>query len=440
MFSRLLDRFGLAKATLITTLMVVVTSLFIAFVVNTLIGRQMTLQTYLVSVLVPFFAASPFIYHHFSLLLKLVASEQVLQENTKVYKNLLNNIPGIVYRGHADWTTEIISEGNGICGYTEKEINLFEQGWLQVVHPEDLKGLMEQSDGLLQEENNLVQTYRIISKNGDIHWVQDWKNSSFSADGEFLGVDGIIFDITEQHKMAERLRRTHNLESIGILAGGLAHDFNNILAGILGNINLVLLDTSLQERTRDMLLRAEKASLRATDLTQQLLTFAEGGGPIRETAFLEDVIKDSANFVLQGDHAACRYDIPEDLWRVDIDKGQIGQVIQNIVLNASQAMPDGGIIPITCENLVGAGADGSPIAKGDRFVMISIKDSGVGMATNVVDKIFDPYFSTKQVGNGLGLAITQSIISKHNGHITVESSRGAGTTFTIYLPVSCEQL
>lgn len=138
MFSRLLNRFGLVKATLITTLMVVVTSLIIAFVVNTLIDRQMTLQTYFVSVLIPLLAAPPFIYNHLSLLLKLVASEQVLQKNAKDYKNLLNNIPGIVYRGHADWTTEIISEGDGICGYTEKEINLFEKGWLQVVHPEDI--------------------------------------------------------------------------------------------------------------------------------------------------------------------------------------------------------------------------------------------------------------------------------------------------------------
>lgn len=438
MFSRLLNRFGLVKATIITTLMVVLTSLIIAFVVNTLIDRQMTLQTYLVSGLVPLLAASPFIYNHFSLLLKLVASEQVLQKNAKDYKNLLNNIPGIVYRGHSDWTTEIISEGDGICGYTEKEINLFEKGWLQVVHPEDFRILTEQNEGGGQEETNLVQIYRVISKDGDIYWVQDWKKSFFSSDGEFLGVDGVIFDITEQHKLEECLQRTHNLESIGILAGGLAHDFNNILAAILGNINLALFDTNLQDRTRDLLSRAEKASLRATDLTQQLLTFAKGGGPVKETASLENVIKDSSNFVLHGEQVACRYDIPEELWLVDIDKGQISQVIQNIVLNASQAMPEGGIITISCENLAVASTEVSPFAKDGRFVKISIQDSGVGMAASVVKKIFNPYFSTKHGGNGLGLAITQSIISKHNGHITAESSPGIGTNFTICLPASVQ--
>jgi len=171
-------------------------------------------------------------------------------------------------------------------------------------------------------------------------------------------------------------------------------------------------------------------------LIQQLLTFAKGGEPVKEMTSLENVIKDSANFVLHGDKVACRYDIPDDLWLVDIDKGKISQVVQNIVLNASHAMPEGGIVNIACENLPSAAKETLPYAGKGQFVKLCIQDSGLGIPVDVIEKIFDPYFSTKHGGSGLGLAITQSIINKHDGHITVESSPGVGSTFTIYLPAS----
>ncbi|MEN8134828.1 MAG: ATP-binding protein [Thermodesulfobacteriota bacterium] len=256
------------------------------------------------------------------------------------------------------------------------------------------------------------------------------------AESNIVGVVMVFRDVTIQIKTEKELLKTKKLKSIGVLAGGIAHDFNNILTAILGNINLALFDAELSAKTKNRLKAAEKASIRAKDLTQQLLTFSKGGDPVKEASSLESIIKDSANFVLHGDKVACRYDIPEDLWLVDIDKGQISQVIQNLVLNASHAMPEGGIITVTCENISFTGRDALPLAKEGRFVKISIQDSGIGMSANVAEKIFDPYFSTKHEGSGLGLAITQSIINKHNGHISVESSPNIGTTFTIYLPAS----
>ncbi len=276
----------------------------------------------------------------------------------------------------------------------------------------------------------------IIARDGSEKSIADSGAPIRDRESRIIGAVLVFRDVTDKLRMEEELLKVKKLESIGILAGGIAHDFNNILAAILGNINLALFDPDLKDRTKNLLAEAEKASQRAKDLTQQLLTFAKGGEPVKEISSLDNVIRDSANFVLHGDMTACQFDIPEDLWLVDIDKGQISQVIQNIVLNASHAMPEGGLIRITCENLTSEGENALEFAQTGRFVKIRIQDKGIGMSANVVEKIFDPYFSTKHGGSGLGLAITQSIITKHNGHISVESKPGIGSIFTIHLPAS----
>ncbi len=276
----------------------------------------------------------------------------------------------------------------------------------------------------------------LVARDGTERRIADSGAPILDSDGNVLGVVLVFRDVTEQSKIEKELLKVKKLESIGVLAGGIAHDFNNILTAILGNINLALFDTGLKNETKKLLSEAEKASHRARDLTQQLLTFARGGEPVKEVSSLESVTKDSANFILHGGKVACRFDVPEDLWLVDIDKGQISQVIQNIVLNASQAMPEGGVVTVTCENYSSDDAPIIPAPRKKKFVKIAIRDKGIGIPANVVEKIFDPYFSTKQEGSGLGLAITHSIISKHGGHISVDSSPGVGTTFTLYLPAS----
>ncbi|MBW1791805.1 MAG: PAS domain S-box protein, partial [Deltaproteobacteria bacterium] len=255
----------------------------------------------------------------------------------------------------------------------------------------------------------------LIAKDGSERSIADSGAPILDDQSKIVGVVLVFRDVTDQIKTEKELLKVKKLESIGVLAGGIAHDFNNILAAILGNLNLASLDSNLLPGTKKLLSEAERAALRAKGLTQQLLTFAKGGEPVKETASLESVIKDSANFVLHGDTVACRYDIPENLWLVDIDKGQMSQVIQNIVLNGSHAMPDGGTIHVTCENIDPLQAEDVFLPRDKKFVRVAISDSGIGIPANVVDKIFDPYFSTKQEGSGLGLAISHSIITKHNG-------------------------
>ncbi len=245
---------------------------------------------------------------------------------------------------------------------------------------------------------------------------------------------GIIRDITGRKKTEEELVKVRKLESVGVLAGGIAHDFNNILMAILGNLHIAhgLLDN--REKARRILKNAEKAALKAKELSQQLLTFSKGGEPIKEQASLEKLIRSSADFILSGSKIACRYQIPDDLFLVDIDKGQMSQVIQNLIINAEQAMPMGGTVEISCCNISESRAESIPgLGQGD-YVRIQIQDSGTGIPEEIIGQIFDPYFSTKQNGSGLGLAITHSIIAKHNGHISVHSSNDSGSTFTIYLP------
>jgi len=276
----------------------------------------------------------------------------------------------------------------------------------------------------------------LVSRDGKEINIDDSGAPIKDNDGNIIGVVLVFRDVSEQLRTEQELRKVSKLESVGILAGGIAHDFNNILTAILGNIDLSLLDPNIPENSKSLLTEAVKASHRARDLTQQLLTFAKGGEPIKETASLIEIIKDSADFILRGDKVSCQYSFPDDLWLVDIDKGQISQVVQNIILNASNAMPGGGKIEVSLENVDSAELVYLVLPQDSDYVKMTIKDNGVGISANILSKIFDPYFSTKQEGSGLGLAITHSIINKHGGHITVDSSPGNGTTFVIYLPAS----
>jgi CheY-like chemotaxis protein len=235
--------------------------------------------------------------------------------------------------------------------------------------------------------------------------------------------------------MEEELLKADKLESVGILAGGIAHDFNNILTSIIGNVSLAKMRVKSEHKIFDLLVAAETASMRARGLAGQLLTFARGGTPVKEIASISRLIRESPRFVLQGSKSGFEFSIAEDLWPVEADPGQISQVISNIVINANQAMPEGGIIRVAAENLVLEEKNEMPVKPG-RYIRISIKDQGTGIAEKHLSKIFDPYFTTKNEGSGLGLAAAYSIIKKHNGHISVDSLLGAGTTFSIYLPAS----
>ncbi len=279
----------------------------------------------------------------------------------------------------------------------------------------------------------------LIARDGTERKIADSGAPIRDRESKIIGVVLVFRDVTEKYRMEEELQKVKKLESVGVLAGGIAHDFNNILVAILGNINLALLDGNLRDETRNLLSKAEKASIRARELTQQLLTFSRGGEPVKETASIGEIIRDSAEFVLHGGNVDCRYSIPDDLWLVDIDRGQISQVIQNLIINAKHAMPGGGHIQVSCENVSSHENNAVSLAGKDNHIKITINDSGIGIPDSIIEKIFDPYFTTKQEGSGLGLAITYSIITKHNGYIFVQSKPVEGTTFTIYLPASTEK-
>jgi PAS domain S-box-containing protein len=230
----------------------------------------------------------------------------------------------------------------------------------------------------------------------------------------------------------ERLRSA-KLESIGTLAGGIAHDFNNLLTGIMGNIGLAKTSIQPSDATFEMLDEAEKAAVRAKDLTQQLLTFAKGGKPVKKPVEIAGLVKESAAFALRGSNVRLELSLPDDLWSVEADEGQIGQVINNLVINADEAMPSGGILKIEAGNLVLTKASGLPIPNGN-YVHIGIRDTGIGISQEHLQRIFEPYFTTKQKGSGLGLTTVYSIVRNHGGYILAESRQNKGSTFHIYLP------
>jgi CheY-like chemotaxis protein len=274
--------------------------------------------------------------------------------------------------------------------------------------------------------------------------------------------------------MEGELLRAQKLDSLGILAGGIAHDFNNLIIGILGNISLIKSFMVQQDEAYGIVKDIEKAALRTRDLTRQLLTFSKGGYPVKKIASIIEIMRDSARFALSGSNVKCQFSIPDNIWAVNVDEGQIGQAINNIVINAIQAMPEGGIIEIGFENLtiaennvirctgcsdrcienrvycprqescpalcriVSQTGKGVRLEEGE-YVRIYVKDHGIGIAKEYQPKIFDPYFTTKQDGSGLGLATAYSVVKKHGGHIDVESEIGVGTTFYIYLPATREK-
>jgi PAS domain S-box-containing protein len=247
----------------------------------------------------------------------------------------------------------------------------------------------------------------------------------------------VLEDITEQ-KQAEQSRLIANkLESTGILAGGIAHDFNNLLTVILLELELARALSPPGEELRQRLEAATKTVMTARGLTQQLITFAQGGAPVRKPICLSGVIREAIRPALSGSRVRGEVSLASDLWWVEADEGQIGQVIRNLVLNAREAMPEGGVVCVRAENVVRASHEHPALPAGG-YVRVSIVDQGVGMAEAMLAKIFDPYFSTKrrgdQKGMGLGLTICHTIVQKHGGAIAVESELGVGTTFQLYLP------
>jgi PAS domain S-box-containing protein len=283
---------------------------------------------------------------------------------------------------------------------------------------------------------SMPENATLRSRQGREYIIEQVASPIRDSKNEVAGVVLVFRDITERQRNEAERRKAETLEQLGLLAGGIAHDFNNLLTAIIGNISLASLLLPPNDEMGTRLNDAKNASMRARDLAQQLLTFARGGAPIKKTASIGKLIQDTVSFSLRGSHSRSEFLFGSDLWPAEIDPGQISQVIANLVVNADQAMPNGGTLRVGCDNF-SYDANSSPaitdLAPGD-YIRISIRDEGVGISEDCIKRIFDPYFTTKPKGNGLGLATTYSIVKNHNGLITVESKVHYGSTFTIFLP------
>ena len=328
-----------------------------------------------------------------------------------------------------------------IIGYTTKE--LLGKSYLDILVPESRDSVAQRYNLCLAGKKvPICYETKIKCKDGTIKDTE--VSIAFIQYNEKPGVMAIIRDNTRRKKMELELQKSHKLESIGTLAGGIAHDFNNLLTGIIGNLSLAKLYTKLGDQIFTLLTEAERASYRAKKLTQQFLVFSKGGNLIKKNISISKLLKRAIALSLSGSKAKCKFYMPDDLWWAEIDEGQMIQAVNNLVINAEQSMAGGGIIRISAENLdrtddVMLLKDALLLKKG-KFVKISIKDEGVGIPEEYLNKIFDPYFTTKQKGSGLGLAITYSIIKKHEGYIIAESTLGVGTAFYIYLPASKKEI
>ncbi len=287
------------------------------------------------------------------------------------------------------------------------------------------------SAGMIEIESDTI----LIAKNGKERMIAHSGSPIKEKDSAIVGVVLVFRDVTEKMRIDDELRKAQKLESLGTLAGGIAHDYNNILTAIIANISLAKTYTQKGDKIYDRLEKMEKAAIMAGRLNHQLLTFSRGGAPIKETLVVSELIRDSVTFALGGSNVTCEFQIDDDLKPVDADVGQISQVYNNIVINAQQAMPEGGALTVCANNVTISDEDTLPISSGD-YVLLSITDEGQGIPPENVEKIFDPFFTTKEKGTGLGLSISYSIVKNHDGYIGVRSKVGVGTTFLIYLPVS----
>ncbi len=302
------------------------------------------------------------------------------------------------------------------------------------IHPDDYEFVVDSITEMLLNHHEIPLTERRFRRvDGSVVDVEMVAIPFTHPDR--LGVQIVALDISERKKIEVEFLRVERIESIGVLAGGIAHDFNNILTGILGNIDLARMFSPPEGEAIRYLGNAQQAATRAKELTFKLLTFSKGGEPLKATTLISEIITDSVKFILSGSNISFKYRQPDDLWAVDVDVVQFRQVIENLTVNAHQSMPDGGLFTITAENVMG---NTVPVVleKERKFVKVTVNDQGTGISEENLQRIFDPYFTTKDKGSGLGLATSYSIIKKHDGLITVESEPGHGTTFFIYVPAT----
>jgi PAS domain S-box-containing protein len=355
-------------------------------------------------------------------------AEEALRESEKLFHTLCDSAPIGIFRTDGEGNNTYCSPGwEKITGMSASEG--MGMGWSKGIHPDDLEEHWKVWNKTIAVGHIYSHEHRRLKPQGETIWVRTLVTPVKSPAGKISGYVGTMEEISELRQARQDILKNQKIEALGVLAGGLAHDFNNILTIILGNVSLARLQLHDPEKVTKQLEKAENATARAKDLAQQLLTFARGGEPVKKIIEVAGLLKEAAGFALHGSNVRGEFALADDLWPVEADEGQLSQVIQNLVLNAVQAMPEGGSVTISAENAI------SPQEE-KRFVKISVADTGSGISENHLQRIFDPYFTTKQQGSGLGLATCHSIIRRHGGKIRATSVLGKGSTFHISLLAS----
>lgn len=365
-------------------------------------------------------------------------AEEKLKASEKRYRSLIVATTQVVWTTNANGeVSDDIPSWRELTGQTEQEIKGW--GWMNALHPEDRDRTAIAWRNALMTRSLCETEYRVRQRDGEYRHFTLRSVPVLEDDGTIREWVGTLTDITEKQKTEASLRNIQKLEAIGALAGGIAHDFNNLLSGIFGYINLACKYAAENDlpKIEQYMSKALDVFERAKALTHQLLTFSKGGEPVKKTFLLATLLKDTTAFALTGSNVNAVFDIDSDLWPCDVDENQINQVIDNIVINARQAMPEGGTVVVTARNITCDMPVPPPLKRGN-YVFIGFRDQGTGIAKEYLPRIFDPFFTTKPQGSGLGLATSYSIISKHGGHITVESELYKGANFLIYLPAACD--
>lgn len=359
-------------------------------------------------------------------------TEEALRESERRFRETADLLPTLVCELDCDRKVTYVNRtGLELLGYSAFDI---QRGltFFDIIHQDDHQRARLRTDQAIQGKRLDAVEYRAVHKDGkEIALLMNF--SAIRKENTVSGVRASGMNISLLKEMEKELQKTQILESLGILAGGIGHDFNNILAGIVGNVQLAQKKLQRGESATSYLQGINKATERAVSLSHQLLTFSKGGAPIKKIASVSELLRETAGFALRGSNVGCEFDIDQDLWQCQIDQGQISQVVNNLVINASQSMIHGGTITINARNDSLEEDTCLPLKPGP-YVRIAIEDQGSGIPPEHLRRVFEPYFTTKRKGTGLGLAVSYSIVSKHAGYITVDSRVNRGTTFTVYLP------
>ncbi len=364
-------------------------------------------------------------------------AEKKIRQNEEFIRSILDTVDEgfiVIDRGY-----RILTANRAYCGQVARSCDdIIGRHCFEISHNNSRPCFEEGEECAVRQVFATGKHHGVLHKHrdheGNVLYVETKGFPIKDAEGNVTSVIETVNNITEKHLLEEERLKTQKLESIGMLAGGIAHDFNNLLQGIFGYISMAIMSYDQKEKSLAMLGQAEKALHQSVNLTTQLLTFSKGGKPVKKPMSLEPVVENAVKFALSGSRTGYQLNIDHGLWHVNGDAGQLGQVIQNIVLNADQAMPKGGVVKIVARNVAANDRSLPSTLAAGNYVALTIEDNGVGIPEAYLNNIFDPYFTTKEKGSGLGLATSYSIIRNHQGQLLVESEAGKGSLFSLFIP------